>query len=126
MTPKVHRIEISREGEFLDFVLDSLSSKASDDETLCVHYPPLQELKKPARVGIIARPELDELQRLVPNVDLVSYNVDASYHNGGKRKSREVVSSTIFIRNTCMRDGTNSTYGCVLHHTQISYLSTDL
>lgn len=32
--------------------LNSVFSNADDDETLCVHYPPLQELEKPARVGI--------------------------------------------------------------------------
>lgn len=89
--PKVHRIEVSWEGELLDPVLDSVSSIESDDETFCVHYPPLQELERPARVGVIARSELEELQRLVPNVDRVSYNADASLHNGGKRENREVV-----------------------------------
>lgn len=58
--------------------------------------PPLQELEKPARVGIIARSELEELQRLVPNVDLVSYDVDVPSYNGAKREDREVVFKSYF------------------------------
>lgn len=84
--PKVHKIEVSDIGE-----LNSVSSNADDDETICVHYPPLHELEKPARVGVVARSELEEIQRLVPNVDLVSYDADASLHNKGKREIREVV-----------------------------------
>lgn len=44
-------------------------------------------------MGIIARSELEELERLMPNVDLVSYDTDAASQsvNGAKRERREVV-----------------------------------
>lgn len=84
--PKVCKIELSETGE-----LNSVSSNTDNDETLCVHYPPLQELEKPARVGIIARSELEELERLAPNVDLVSYVADVSSYDGAKWENREAV-----------------------------------
>lgn len=84
--PKVCKIEVSDASE-----LNYVSSNADDDERLCVHYPPLQELEKPARVGLVARSELEEIQRLVPNVDLVSYDADASLHDEGKRETRDVI-----------------------------------
>ncbi|KAI7783931.1 Protein kinase-like domain protein [Diaporthe eres] len=84
--PKVCKVELTETGE-----LNSVSSNADDNETLCVHYPPLQELEKPARVGIIARSELRELQRLALNVDLVSYDADVLLYNGAKRENREAV-----------------------------------
>lgn len=88
LRPKVYRIEVSEEGE-----LNTISSNVNDDETRCVHYPPLQEVEKPTRVGIIARSELEELERLMPNVDLVSNDTDAASQsvNGAQRERREVV-----------------------------------
>ena len=70
--PDVHTIEVSQDGELVN-----VSSKSEDDETRYICYPLLQDLQKPKihepRIRTVLRAELRELDRLGPNVDLVSY-----------------------------------------------------
>ncbi|KAI3391221.1 hypothetical protein diail_7752 [Diaporthe ilicicola] len=63
----VYAIEVSNDGELV-----SVSSDPDDDKTLCPHFPPLRDLQLD-RVETVLRSELRELDRLGPNVDLVSY-----------------------------------------------------
>ncbi|KAI9154792.1 N amino acid transport system protein [Paramyrothecium foliicola] len=64
--PDVFAIHLLANGELI-----SVSTDPKDDETTCVYYPPLQALPGDART--VLRSELVELDRLGPNVDLVSY-----------------------------------------------------
>ncbi|KAG8156761.1 hypothetical protein KVR01_013366 [Diaporthe batatas] len=62
-------IEVSKgSGELV-----SVSSDPNDDQTLFPYYPPLQDSQLIDSVETIMRSELRELDRLGPNVDLVSY-----------------------------------------------------
>ncbi|CAJ2510986.1 Uu.00g066110.m01.CDS01 [Anthostomella pinea] len=66
--PDVYAIHLSPEGDLV-----STSADANDDETTCPYYPPLQEILRPDCVKTVVRSDLLELDRLGPNVDLVSY-----------------------------------------------------
>ncbi|OIW34675.1 hypothetical protein CONLIGDRAFT_567368 [Coniochaeta ligniaria NRRL 30616] len=66
--PDVYAITLSPDGDLL-----SVSTDPEDDETTCVYYPPLQAIVVPDRVKTVLRSDLLELDRLAPNVDLVSY-----------------------------------------------------
>ena len=65
--PEVYRIRISREGELL-----STYTAPEDDHTRCAHYPPVSDLQY-VEVDSVQRLELEELDRLGPDVDLVAY-----------------------------------------------------
>ncbi|KXH26780.1 hypothetical protein CSAL01_00326 [Colletotrichum salicis] len=64
----VYAIKVSPDGN-----LTSMSTDPEDDETLCVHYPPLGEIERPEGIRTIVRSELQEIDRLGPDIDLVSY-----------------------------------------------------
>jgi hypothetical protein len=66
--PDVYAIELSQDGELV-----SVSTNPEDDQGTCVYYPPLEAIQRPSHVKIIQRSDLLELDRLGPNVDLVSY-----------------------------------------------------
>jgi hypothetical protein len=68
----VYAISLSQDGELV-----SVSTDPRDDETTCVYYPPLQAVLPPSRVKTVLRSDLLELDRLSPNVDLVSYTPSA-------------------------------------------------
>lgn len=67
--PDVYAIDVSEAGDLLP-----VSTHPDHDETSCPHYPPLQELQRPDPVKTVSRSDLRELDRLGPNVDLVSYH----------------------------------------------------
>ncbi|KAI1172426.1 hypothetical protein F4777DRAFT_512751 [Nemania sp. FL0916] len=73
--PDVYAIHLSPDGELV-----SVSTSPEDDETTCVYYPPLQTIQDQLSdpVTTVLRSDLIELDRLTPNVDLVSYT---SYAN---------------------------------------------
>ncbi|KAM0481942.1 hypothetical protein ACHAPX_003276 [Trichoderma viride] len=73
--PDVQAIHLSQDGELI-----SVSTKPEDDRTVCVHYPPLQDVQFPKHVKTVLRSDLLELDRFGPDVDLVSYlpNGDAA------------------------------------------------
>ena len=71
--PDVYAIHLSLDGELV-----SVSANPEDDETVCVYYPPLQAIPLHDRVKTVLRSELLEVDRLSPNVDLVSYTPCAS------------------------------------------------
>ncbi|KAI2470697.1 hypothetical protein F4781DRAFT_389488 [Annulohypoxylon bovei var. microspora] len=64
----VYAIRLSQDGDLI-----SVSTDLKHDETLCEYHPPLQEIQKPDCVKTVTRLDLVELDRLGPNVDLVSY-----------------------------------------------------
>ncbi|KXX77216.1 Serine/threonine-protein kinase Nek4 [Madurella mycetomatis] len=68
LEPDVYAIHLSQDGELV-----SASTNPQDDETTCVYYPPLQAILPPNHVKTVLRSDLLELDRLSPNVDLVSY-----------------------------------------------------
>ena len=65
--PRVYGIHVSPDGCVL-----SSSTDLDDDETTCPHFPSLDEVQRPEGVQTVSRSELREIQRLTPNVDLVS------------------------------------------------------
>ncbi|KAI5464911.1 hypothetical protein BGZ63DRAFT_378981 [Mariannaea sp. PMI_226] len=64
----VYEIHVSQDGELV-----SVSTEPEDDLGMCVYYPPLQAIQPPSHVETVLRSNLLELDRLNPNVDLVSY-----------------------------------------------------
>lgn len=68
--PDVYAIHVSQDGELV-----SVSTNPDDDETTCVYYPPLRAILPPPDhvVKTVLRSDLLELDRLTPNIDLVSY-----------------------------------------------------
>lgn len=64
----VYAISLSQHGGLV-----STSTDPKDDETTCVYYPPPDAVVIADRVKTVLRWELLELDRLSPNVDLVSY-----------------------------------------------------
>ncbi|OHF00898.1 hypothetical protein CORC01_03726 [Colletotrichum orchidophilum] len=79
LPPDVYAIHISPDGS-----LTSMSTDPEDDETTSVYYPPLEELQRPEGIRTIIRSDLKEIDRLSPNVDLVSYQADPGVN--GERK----------------------------------------
>lgn len=84
----VYRIHVSQDGELI-----SVSTNPKDDETTCVYYPPLQAIQRTDRVKTVLRSDLLELDRLTPNVDLVSYDTPSA--NG--TETRKVVFKYYFL-----------------------------
>ncbi|RWA05819.1 hypothetical protein EKO27_g9282 [Xylaria grammica] len=64
----VYRIHLSDAGEIISMYTD-----VENDRTCCVHYPLLSEISVPEGVLTVRRDELEELDRLGPDADLVSY-----------------------------------------------------
>lgn len=67
-----HWIHVSREGEMID-----KSSSRDDDITRVIYYPLGDQVLFPEGVLTIPRDQLEELERLGPNIDLVAYPPDA-------------------------------------------------
>ncbi|KAI0911864.1 kinase-like domain-containing protein [Ustulina deusta] len=68
LSPNVYRIYISNTGEVISTYTDP-----ENDQTCCVHYPLLSEISVPQGIPTVRRDELEELERLGPDADLVSY-----------------------------------------------------
>ncbi|OAQ58733.1 protein kinase-like protein [Pochonia chlamydosporia 170] len=70
LSPDIYRIYVSHAGEIISTYTDP-----KDDPTCCVYYPLLHESFFPEGIQIqtVRRDELEELERLGPDVDLVSY-----------------------------------------------------
>ncbi|KAI1137622.1 hypothetical protein F5Y05DRAFT_387755 [Hypoxylon sp. FL0543] len=68
LDPGVYAIHVTMEGDLI-----SVSTDPEDDAALCPYQPPLDEIQRPDWVKTILRSELLELDRMTPNVDLVSY-----------------------------------------------------
>ncbi|KAI0552642.1 kinase-like domain-containing protein [Xylaria curta] len=68
LSPNIYRIHISDTGEIISTYTDP-----ENDQTCCVHYPLLSEISVPPGISVVRRDELEELERLGPDVDLVSY-----------------------------------------------------
>lgn len=68
LSPDIYRIYVSHTGEII-----STYSDPNDDPTYCVHYPFLHEIFLPEGIQTVRRDELEELERLGPDVDLVAY-----------------------------------------------------
>jgi hypothetical protein len=67
--PDVTFVHLSPGGDLV-----STSTSPDHDQTMCVYYPPLALVQPPdGDVQTIVRTELRELDRLGPNIDLVSY-----------------------------------------------------
>ncbi|KAI1287517.1 hypothetical protein F5Y03DRAFT_405495 [Xylaria venustula] len=64
----VYRIHVSDSGEIISAYTDP-----ENDQTCCVHYPFLSKISAPQEIPTVRRNELEELERLGPDVDLVSY-----------------------------------------------------
>lgn len=73
-----YRIYVSQTGEII-----STHTDPKDDQTHCVHYPPLQEALLPEGIQTVQRDALEELDRLGADVDLVTYP-PCSGENGKK------------------------------------------
>lgn len=93
LRPDVYAISLSQDGGLV-----SVSADPKDDETTCVYRPPLRDLQLPGRVKTVLRSDLLELDRLGPNVDLVSYTPRAG--------TREWSSSTTSSSSSYTRGGT--------------------
>ncbi|KAF5026385.1 hypothetical protein F66182_1513 [Fusarium sp. NRRL 66182] len=68
LPPEVYRIYISYSGDIITTYTDP-----DHDQNYCVHYPLLRESLLPEGTRTVRRDELEELDRLGPDVDLVSY-----------------------------------------------------
>ncbi|KAF9872932.1 protein kinase-like domain protein [Colletotrichum karsti] len=79
LPPDVYAIHVSHDGHLI-----STSTDPEDDETTCVYYPPLEELQRPEGLRTITRSDLEEIDRICPNVDLVSYQAHPGV--GGAKK----------------------------------------
>ncbi|KAK2589599.1 hypothetical protein QQS21_012722 [Conoideocrella luteorostrata] len=66
--PDVYEIHLSQDGELV-----SVSTDPDDDQATCPYYPPLEAFQQFSHVKTVLRSDLLELDRLTPNVDLVSY-----------------------------------------------------
>ncbi|KUI70246.1 CBL-interacting serine/threonine-protein kinase 20 [Cytospora mali] len=84
--PDIYAIPISDNSELI-----SVSTNPEDDATMCPHYPPLQELQQLGIVQTVLRSEMQELDRLGPNVDLVSYKTNSLADKEVKPKFRNAV-----------------------------------
>ncbi len=74
LAPDVYGIYVSNDGELISTFTDP-----EVDHTSCVYDPPLKDIQLPDGIQTVRRSELEELDRLGPNVDLVSplYPIEA-------------------------------------------------
>lgn len=84
----IFAFNVSEDGE-----LKSVSKDPEDDETECPHCPDLDEVKCPKDMQTVSRGQLREIDRLGPNVDLVSYDLQGS----GPSESHKVVFKYYFM-----------------------------
>jgi hypothetical protein len=68
LSPGIYRIRVSHTGEIISTYTDP-----KDDKTCCEYFPFLQDIILPDGIRTIRRDELEELERLGPDVDLVAY-----------------------------------------------------
>jgi hypothetical protein len=68
LSPDVLRVYLSHTGDIISKFTD-----VENDQNYCVHYPYLHETDVPEGVETVRRDKLEELERLDPDVDLVSY-----------------------------------------------------
>lgn len=68
LSSNIYRIYVSDTGEII-----STHSDPEDDMTYCMYYPFPHEISLPEGVQTVRRDELEELDRLGPDVDLVTY-----------------------------------------------------
>ena len=85
----VYRIYVSHSGEIISMYADPMH-----DETFCVHYPFLHEASLPKGIQTIRRDELEELERLSPEVDLVAY---PACSNGSTKKVRSTRRQPVIV-----------------------------
>lgn len=83
LSSDVHRIYVSSSGDIISEYKD-----ADNDRTYCVHYPHLSEANLPDGIQTVRRDELEELDRLGPDVDLVRYPASASSSGKTVRRAR--------------------------------------
>ncbi|KUI59772.1 hypothetical protein VP1G_11081 [Cytospora mali] len=89
--PDIYAIEVSKDCELI-----SVSANSEDDVTLCPHYPSLKELKRLGGMQTVLRSRLQELDRLGPNVDLVSYKTNSlTIKEGEPRFERDKDNSSV-------------------------------
>ncbi|KAK4548580.1 hypothetical protein LTR36_009490 [Oleoguttula mirabilis] len=96
LEPNVHAIPLSRDGALI-----SVSTDPRDEVSASVWYPSLQEVEKPDGVETVVWSTLEELERLSPNVDLVSY--DPSPEGTETIGSRKAVFKYYFINQFLQR-----------------------
>jgi hypothetical protein len=68
LSPDIYRLYVSQTGEIISTYTDS-----KNDPTYCVYYPFLHDASFPEGIQTVRRDELEELDRLGPDVDLVAY-----------------------------------------------------
>ncbi|KAM0209484.1 hypothetical protein ACHAQD_011155 [Fusarium lateritium] len=78
LSPEIYRIHVSHSGEIISTYTDS-----KNDPNYCINYPPLHAAFLPDRIQTVRRDELEELERLGPDADLVTYPLGA---NGDAKK----------------------------------------
>ncbi|RBA17292.1 hypothetical protein FPRO05_02016 [Fusarium proliferatum] len=69
LSPAIYRIHLSHNGEVI-----STSTDPKNDTACCVHYPSLHDACLPEGIRTIRRDKFEELERLVPDADLVAYS----------------------------------------------------
>jgi serine/threonine protein kinase len=68
ISPDTYRVYVSESGEIISSYTD-----ANNDMNYYIHYPSLQDASLPEGIKTVRRNELQELDRLGPDVDLVAY-----------------------------------------------------
>uniref|UniRef100_A0A8H7NQ99 Protein kinase domain-containing protein n=1 Tax=Bionectria ochroleuca TaxID=29856 RepID=A0A8H7NQ99_BIOOC len=66
LPPDVYSIHVTSDGDLI-----SASADPKDDETRCVFRPPVESLQIPDGIEVVSRQDLEEVDRLGPNVDVV-------------------------------------------------------
>ncbi|CVL09176.1 uncharacterized protein FMAN_15440 [Fusarium mangiferae] len=89
LPPDIYRIYVSHTGEII-----STYNDLKDDETCCIHYPTLQDICLPEGVQTVRRDQLEELERLGPDVDLVAY---PPCLDGSAKKGRVVGFTNVYM-----------------------------
>lgn len=75
----IYRIHLSHTGEIISTYTDP-----KNDPTYCIEYPLLRDAFLPDGIRTVRRDELEELDRLGPDADLVTYPL------GAKRPAKKV------------------------------------
>lgn len=68
LSPEIYRIYVSHTGEIISSYTDP-----KNDPTYCIRYPSLHDAFLPDGILTLRRDELEELERLGPDADLVTY-----------------------------------------------------